>query len=372
MPVKCQTVINLIDQFAPKRLAEDWDNIGLNVGDNTIEITGVFVTLDVNQDTVNEALSMGANFIVAHHPLIFKPVKNIRADQPMGRLLTKIIKNDISVFCVHTNLDSAQDGVNQTLAEIFDLQNVEVLNPDKPEKIFKIVVFVPESHFEVVREAVTKAGAGWIGGYSDCTFSVAGTGTFKPTVGCKPFIGQPGFVENVAEVRLETVVKENQLERVVRAMVKAHPYEEVAYDVYPLANDAGKLGLGRIGFLKKPVKFHYFMDMTKELLKVSTLRYGGDPNSEVQKIAVCGGSGASFMKKAAFFGADVLLTGDIKYHEAQNAIEMDMKFVDAGHYPTENPIVGKLAGFLNQSLVSLGHSLPVYVSTLNKDTFKYY
>jgi dinuclear metal center YbgI/SA1388 family protein len=372
MPVRCQTVINLIDKFAPKNLAEDWDNIGLHVGDPAREINGVLVALDVNLQVVAEAVSLGANMIVAHHPLMSKPIKNIRADLPQGRLLTEIVQKDICVYCAHTNLDSAREGVNQVLAELFQLQEVEVLNPDKGEKLYKLVIFVPVSHAEEVREAMTGAGAGFIGNYSDCTFSIEGTGTFKGAEGCKPFIGQVGILEKANEIRIETVVPEKTLSRVINAMLKAHPYEEVAYDVYALVNQAERLGLGRLGKLAKPKKLGDFMDMIKKELNVSIVRYSGNTGDYVQKVALCGGSGAGFIHKAVFAGVDLFVTGDLKYHEAQEVQALGLAFVDAGHYATENPIVNKLAGFLKEALQAAGNSLPVYVSGTTADAFKYY
>ncbi len=372
MPVKCQTIISLIEKFAPKSLAEEWDNVGLHIGDPSADINGVIVNLDVNDGVVDEARKRGANLIVSHHPLIFKALKNIRADLPHGRLITDIIKSDINVYCAHTNMDSAVEGVNQVLAELLGLKNTEVLNPDKPEKIYKIVVFIPESHADTVREAMTKAGAGWIGNYSDCTFSVNGTGTFKAAAGCNPFIGEIGVLEKAAEVRLETVVRATQINRVVNAMLKAHPYEEVAYDIYPLANSAGELGLGRVGTLEKPVKLVEFMETVKKALNVEAVRYGGDPQAMVEKVAVCGGSGAGLIHKAVYAGADVFVTGDLKYHEAQEAVALGLSFIDAGHYATENPVVAKLACMIEESLTSEGYSIPVYASRNTCDVFRFY
>ncbi len=371
MPVKCQTIINLIEQFAPKKLAEDWDNVGLQIGDPAQETGGVLVTLDVNPKVIEEAESLDVNLVISHHPLIFEPLKGIRADLPLGRMLTDIIRKGIGIYCVHTNLDSAREGVNQVLADLFQLADVEVLNPDKIEKLYKIVVFIPESHTETVREAMTGAGAGWIGNYSDCTFTAHGTGTFKAAEGCNPFLGRVGVIEKAAEVRLETIVQENQAARVIKAMLKAHPYEEVAYDVYLLANPGQKLGIGRIGRLPKPVALRQFIDTVKKMLKVSTVRYGGNPEAQVQKVAVCGGSGGGLIHKAVFAGADVLLTGDLKYHDAQEAVSMGLNFVDAGHYATENPVTDKLARFLDKALAAKNSLIPIYVSQLNSDPFCY-
>jgi len=372
LPVKCQNIINLIERVAPKSLAEDWDNAGLNIGNPAGDINGVLVTLDVNFQTVEEAVALGANLIVCHHPVIFKPLKSIRSDLPQGNLLTELVKRDISVYCAHTNMDSAREGVNQALAELLQLEDIEVLSPSKADGLYKIVVFIPEDHEDAVRDAMTRAGAGWIGNYSDCTFSVHGTGTFKATEGCNPFIGEIGALERAAEVRLETVVREKLADRVIREMIKAHPYEEVAYDLYPLANQQEKLGLGRIGKLPQRVRLRQFMDMVKDRLDVPVLRYGGDPDAEVRKIAVCGGSGASLIHTAVFTGAEVFLTGDLKYHESQEAVNLGLSFVDAGHYATEFPVVRKLSQLLTGMLKEEGVSVPVHVSNSNSDVFRYY
>lgn len=372
MPVKCQTITNLIEKFAPRKLAEDWDNVGLIVGSPVGEISGIMLALDVTQEVVREAAAVGANLIISHHPVLFKPLKNIREDNPQGSLISDIIRNGMHVFCAHTNLDNAAEGVNQILAHKLGLTDIQVLNPDKPEKIYKLAVFVPDSHFDQVRYAITEAGAGWIGKYSDCTFSTPGTGTFKASDICNPFIGKPGVLEKASEIKVETVIKENQIERVVRAMLKAHPYEEVAYDVYPLVNDAGSLGLGRIGRLEKPMVFKEFLDLVKNSLNVSVVRFGGDVSASVKKIAVCGGSGAGLIRKAVFAGADVLVTGDLKYHEAQDALSLGLAFVDAGHYATEAPIITVLDNYLKKSLISEGISVPVYVSGSTKDSFSFY
>lgn len=372
MPVKCQTIINFIEQLAPRSLAEEWDNVGLQIGDRTQEISSILVALDLEPQVVEEALALGTNLIITHHPVIFKPLNNIRADLPQGKMILDIIKNNISVYCAHTNLDSAGQGVNQVLAELLLLKDIKVLNPDKFENLCKLVFYVPDTHLEPVRSAITAAGAGWIGNYSDCTFSVKGTGTFKATQGCSPFIGEVGILEQTSEFRLETIVAEKQVDKVVKAAINAHPYEEVAYDVYPLANRVNQLGLGRVGELPEPVSLEGFMDIVKNSLNISTIKYTGDSKAFVQKIAVCGGSGASFIHKSVFSGVDVLLTGDVKYHEAQEAKALGLNLVDAGHFATEYPIVMKLADMLSNHCSGEGYGIPVYSSKINSDIFNYY
>ena len=372
MPVKCQTIINFIEQLAPRSLAEEWDNVGLQIGDRTQEIRGILVALDLEHQVVEEAVALGANLIITHHPVIFKPLKNIRADLPQGKMVLDIIKNDISVYCAHTNLDSAREGVNQTLAELLQLKNIKVLNPDKFENLCKLVFYVPESHLEPVRSAMTAAGAGWIGNYSDCTFSVQGTGTFKATQGCSPFIGEVGILEQTPEFRLETIVTEKLVNKAVKAAIDAHPYEEVAYDIYPLANQSNLLGSGRVGELSAPVSMKAFMDLVKNSLNISTLKYTGDSQALVHKVAVCGGSGASLIHKSVFSGVDVLLTGDVKYHEAQEAKALGLNLVDAGHYATEYPVVIKLTELLANHCSCEGYGIPAYSTKVNYDIFSYY
>ncbi|GAB4261821.1 Nif3-like dinuclear metal center hexameric protein [Thermincola ferriacetica] len=369
MSVKCQTVINYIEQFAPKHLAEEWDNVGVQVGTTTREVSKVLVTLDVTADVVNEALSMGAEMIVSHHPLIFKPLKNLRFDTSFGALIEKIVLNGLVVYSAHTNLDSAVEGVNAVLAEKLGLQNIEILSPDKEEELVKLVVFIPAGHEDAVREAITKAGAGWIGNYSDCTFQVDGIGTFKPLAGSDPFIGAVGQLEKVEEKRLETILPKQNLNRVLKAMLKAHPYEEVAYDVYPLFNRGKVFGLGRMGVLNEETTLGRFADRVKKTLNVQTVKVVGDLAKTVKKVAVCGGSGASLLHKAFFAGADVLVTGDVKHHEALEAKEMDLHLIDAGHNGTEIVILDQLAAFLKERLVKDG--VEIYVSQVNTDPFMF-
>lgn len=372
MAVKCQTVINLIENFASRKLAEEWDNPGLNIGNPSSEVGAVLIALDVDSEVVKEAIDVGAGLIISHHPLIFKPLKNLREDNPQGRLICEIIRSGINIYCAHTNLDSCREGVNDVLADLLGLQSIEVLNPDKPDIIYKLVVFVPESHTEQVREAITGAGAGWIGNYSDCTFLINGTGTFKATDGCNPFLGKPGLLEKTAEVRLETVIRQNQVNKVIRSMIKAHPYEEVAYDIYPLVNDAGRLGIGRIGTMENAMSFDELLKFVKQTLNIPVLRYGGELDQKVKKIAVCGGSGGSFIHKASFAGADVLLTGDMKYHEAQEALALGLKFIDAGHFATEVPVLTKVHDYLKRTFISEGISIPLFISKTNKDSISYF
>jgi dinuclear metal center YbgI/SA1388 family protein len=346
MSVKCQVIMDAMDKLAPRHLAAEWDNVGLLVGSPAQDIEKIFVTLDVTDLVLAQAAACGANMIISHHPLFFKPLRNLRTDLPQGNLLAAILRQGIAVFAAHTNLDSANGGVNDVLANLLALKNIQRLTTDTTEELFKLVVFVPETHAQIVQDALHKAGAGHIGKYSHCMFITEGTGTFLPLEGTNPFIGQPGKVEHVREVRLETIVPSKFRRRVVHALLKAHPYEEVAYDLYLLSNPGKQYGLGRIGQLEKPVTLRDFAQYVKKRLKTDFVRVAGNSDHLISTAAVCGGSGASLLHKAAFAGADVLITGDIKYHEAQEALSAGISLIDAGHFATEQPVVDVLSEYL--------------------------
>lgn len=348
MSVKCQVIIDALERLAPRRLAEEWDSVGLQIGSPAQEIHGISIALDLNEQALAAAERAGANLIVCHHPLIFKPLKQIRTDRPEGRLVAQLLKRDIAVYVAHTNLDIAQGGVNDVLAARLGLTDVQGLAATGQETLCKIAVFVPQTHWQEVAAAMTKAGAGHIGKYSNCTFRAAGIGTFLPLAGSSPFVGEQGKLEEVEEVRLETVMPETLARRVVRAMLAAHPYEEAAYDLYALQNDGIRHALGRIGCLAQPLSATDFLAQVKEALQLDGLRVAGDCSKPVRKVALCGGSGASLIGKAAFAGADAYITGDVKYHEAQAAEQAGLLLIDAGHFATEWPVAEKLNGYLSE------------------------
>lgn len=371
MAAKVQTIMNMVEQLAPKYIAEEGDNIGLQVGHPAAEVHKILVTLDIDSRVVDEAIREDVDMVVCHHPLIFKPLKNLRFDTPLGRNIAQLIGNSIAVYAAHTNLDSAKDGVNSLLAEKLGLEEVEVLAPSYTEKYCKITVFVPQGHEDQVRDAMAQAGAGWIGNYSHCTFQTAGTGTFKALEGANPFIGQVGELEKAEEFRLETIVPERIVGKVVKAMLKAHPYEEVAYDLYPLLNEGPSLGLGRIGKLPAPVTLGELALQVKATLCLSNVRLGGDLGGKVEKVALCGGSGAFLFHKAAFKGADVLLTGDVKYHDGQDILAQGMSFIDAGHNGTERIIVPVLAKYLREQATAAKLEVEIVESQVNTDPFQF-
>lgn len=325
-------LIERFEEWAPKSLAYENDKIGLLIGTLNKKIKKVMVTLDVLENVADEAAQKQADLIIAHHPVIFHPLKNVRSDEGQGKIVTKCIKHDIAVYAAHTNLDIAEGGVNDMLASQLGLAGTEILQPAVSEPLYKLAVYVPESHLETVRDAIGDAGAGFTGRYSHCTFTSDGEGTFLPGEGTHPFIGTPGRLEKVAERKVETVVPEHLLSAVIEKMIESHPYEEVAYDVYPLKNEGKAYGLGRLARLPEPIAFGDYCLSVKEKLGLGGLRAIGPLNEKVQTIAVSGGDGNSLIPFAKSRGADVLITGDIYYHTAHDALLCGLKVIDAGHH----------------------------------------
>lgn len=369
MSVSCQTVVSIIEKLAPRRIAEDWDNIGLQIGSPAQKVNKIFVSLDINEEVLQEALDFGADMIVLHHTPLFKPLKSIRTDQAGGRLITRIVQNNLALYTAHTNLDAAWGGVNDVLVDLLGLQEVTPLDTTWQQKLYKLVVYVPNNYVEQIHKVLTHAGAGCIGNYSECTFRVEGTGTFLPLPGSTPFLGHQGKLEYAQETRLETIIPEENLSKTLKAVLKAHPYEEVAYDLYALNNEGVKTGLGRVGYLSHPVTLAELIEIIKEKLEITNLRYCGNPEKTINKMALCGGSGMSLLAQAIFCGAQVFLTADIKYHEAQDALTQDIALIDAGHFATERPVIDIVADYLRKEKAL--KNVEVKVSQINTDPFNY-
>lgn len=372
MAEKVQRIINIINQIAPPRLAEDWDNVGLIVGDYAASVEKLMVSLDVTEAVLDEAIQQGVQLIISHHPMIFSELKTIRQDHPTGRLIIKAIQHGIHIFAAHTNLDIAKGGINDILAQRMELTQVKPFVDVTSEALYKIVVFVPGGYEEEVRIALGDAGAGWIGNYSHCAFQTAGTGTFKPLAGTKPFIGHEGELEKVKELRVETIVPASRLQRVIKAMLKVHPYEEVAYDIYPLNNQGEETGLGRIGYLASPMPLREVLDKVKNVLDLPHVSYIGDLERPITKVALMGGSGGSYIKKAVFQGADLYLTSDIKFHDGQLAESLGLALIDAGHYGTEVVVVPYLFQVLQEEITRESLAVELVQSTVKTDPMHLY
>ncbi|GGA68522.1 Nif3-like dinuclear metal center hexameric protein [Ornithinibacillus halotolerans] len=359
-------VFKLIEAWAPKNLAYDWDNVGLQIGSHNQPVRKIMVTLDVIESVVDEAIENKVDLIIAHHPLLFKPLNQLNLDTWKGRIIHKLIANNITVYAAHTNLDIADGGVNDMLCEVLGINNKEILKTEGEKFLYKLAVYVPETHLNQVVDALSKEGAGHLGNYSHCTFQTKGTGTFMPLADAEPFIGKQNELEKVKEVKVETIVKESILPNVIDSVIAAHPYEEVAYDVYPLKMDGEKLGIGRIGTINEEMSLDSFVDHVKNSLGLSHVKVSGNLSKRINRVAVLGGSGEKYIYHALRQKADVLITGDMTFHFAQEAIELGLAVIDAGHYIEQIMKTGTQK-YLQDKLTNVD----IIISETNTDPFQY-
>lgn len=368
MFAKGQTVVQLMEELAPKHYAIPDDTIGLQLGTLQKEIKKVMIALDVVEEVIEEAISEKVDLIIAHHAIIYRPLQHLQTDSPAGKLYEKLIKHNIAVYIAHTNLDVADGGINDMMAEALKLQGLSTLEDVHTEALSKLVVYVPEDHHEKVLHALFAAGAGWIGQYSRCSFNIPGTGTFQPQEGSSPYIGKQGRFERVHEIRIETIVPQSIRRKVIQAMLKAHPYEEVAYDLYPLDTKGRAFGLGRVGLLSETISLRRLAEQVKNAFDVPTLRMVGDPQRQVMKVAVLGGSGSRYIKHAIFAGADVLITGDIDYHSAHDALAAGLAIIDPGHN-VEKIMKRNVASYLLSKLQENKYTTEVIPSEVDTEPF---
>ncbi|MCL6588407.1 MAG: Nif3-like dinuclear metal center hexameric protein [Firmicutes bacterium] len=335
-----QQLLEAIDSLAPWDLADSWDQAGLQVGSRNQTVKRVLVAVDLNQETLNEAIQFQADGLVVHHPLLFKPITQIDYDTPTGRFLQALIQNHLFLVAAHTNVDRALGGLNQELAALFSLKEIEILEPDPPEDC-KIVVFTPEDYVERVRRAMAEAGAGVIGNYRDCSFELQGKGTFTPGAGAQPFIGKPGNLETVSEIRLEIISRQRRLPQVIKALMASHPYEEPAFDIYPLLNKPGH-GLGVAGQLPQKMTLRELCGIVAGKLQAKSIRVLGAPESQVGRLAICSGNGGGLIPSVVKKGAEVYLTGELNYHGFLLAKESGLAVIEAGHWTTEKGFISLL------------------------------
>lgn len=347
------------EAVAPPSIAWKGDNIGLLIGRPERSVTNVLVALDLTDAVIAEAVTKKANFIVTHHPAVFHPLKSVTTGTATGAMALTLIERNIAVYAAHTNLDSVKWGVNFTLAATLGLKDVKILSPIEGS-LQSVTVFVPSAHADKVAESMHAAGAGMFEKYDTCSFRSEGTGTFRGGNGAEPFIGTVGKVERVPEVRLEMLAEQWKVRGVIAAMVKAHPYEEVAYNITPLANKNTEYGLGAIGVLPRPMERTRFLSLIKKRLQTSALRFTG-PDRPVQRVAVCGGSGSEFIREALAQGADAMVTADCKYHTFQE-FEHSLLLVDAGHYETEVGVLPVLAEAIRTIMTAERHRGKVFIT----------
>lgn len=346
--MKVSTLVDFFDRLYPFALAEEWDNVGLIVGDSKADVSGVLFCLDATHDVLDEAIANGCNVLVTHHPLIFRAVKRVNAAELQGGLIAKALQHGISVISLHTNLDSAIGGLNDTLCEILQLTEVKPLVDSGRERFYKLAVFVPADHADKVRQAMAAQGAGVIGDYEECSFSTPGEGTFRGVEGrANPFVGQAGTLEKAPELRMEVLLRREIAGRVIGAMIDAHPYEEVAYDLYPLHNKEKGTGLARIGKLAQPEPFQAFIKRVADQ-GILVTRVLGDAGKSIRKVALCSGAGADFLPNAISAGADVYVTAEIKHHLGLAAAHKGMALIETDHYTLEQKHWPKLAALLSE------------------------
>lgn len=368
MKIPCLAdVIGLLNRLCPPDLAEDWDNVGVQVGDPKAKIDKILVCLDAEETALKEAQRYNAQLIISHHPLIFKPLKRLTPIDLTGRIMFQAIKKEIAIVSAHTNLDRAADGLNDWLAARLSVGDAVPLEQPASDQFYKLVVYIPVGHEAEVRDAIFAAGGGHIGGYDHCSFNSRGLGTFRPGEGTQPFIGTQGALESTEEVRFETIVLVTIAGKVVARMLKAHPYEEVAYDLIPLANGRTEVGLGRIGSLPEAVSLRQFAEHVKQVFGLPGVKLVGDLNRSVSRIAVCGGTGMSLLGAALRQGADCLVTGDIKYHEAQRARSEGIALIDAGHFATEQIMVAELSQRLRRVFAEKNMTVDVIEMAAEED-----
>ncbi len=334
MSLTISAVIKKLEEWFPKKLAYDKDPIGLHIGNVNRPLTTALVTLDVTLAVVEEAIEKGSNLIIAHHPFIYRPLATVNTNTPKGKIIELCIKHDICVYCMHTNFDIATNGMNDCLAHALGLKNIKPLIPTKREEYVKLIVYVPQTHVEKVRQAMGDLGVGQIGNYSHCTFVSEGIGSFKPLTNSNPFIGEVNQLEHVNESKIEGVVQASEVQSVISKIKEVHPYEEMAYDVYPLqvTMPGAQYGLGRVGNISEPLEAAAYIKQVKQALNISNARFVGNLNKKIKTVAVIGGSGSSYFGPVKARKVDLFITGDVGFHDAQDAQDMGLNVLDVGHH----------------------------------------
>jgi dinuclear metal center YbgI/SA1388 family protein len=331
--LKIKDITSCIEAIAPLSYAEDFDNVGLLVGDYNTSVSGVLVTLDTLENVVDEAIEKNCNLIVSFHPIIFSGLKKLNGKNYVERVILKAIKNDIAIYAIHTALDNTFYGVNAKICDVLDLQNKKVLIPKK-ETIKKLTTYVPNESTEKVRFALFKAGAGNIGNYDSCSFNSEGYGTYRGNENSNPTIGEKGKLHTENETFLSVIFEKHLEQNILSALFKSHPYEEVAYDIVTLNNIHQEIGIGMIGELKEEKEALEFLKFVKKTMKCGGIRHSKIIDKPIKKVAVLGGSGSFAIENALKAGADIYITSDIKYHEFYKA-ENKLIIADIGHYESE-------------------------------------
>lgn len=358
--MKVKELLSFIEQLYPLVFQESYDNSGSQISFSENEITGVLLCLDVTEAVIAEAIKNKCNLILSHHPILFKSVKSISSQTSKGKIIIEAIQNNISLYAIHTNFDASIDGTNKILADLLQLKNTEILDPIH-HQLKKVVTYVPVEHVTKIRDALFMAGAGKIGNYDSCSYNIEGYGTFKANESCNPFVGNIGEVHIEKETRIETIFPAYLQNKIIKTLIENHPYEEVAYDIYLLENTYSRVGIGMIGYLQDPISSSAFLQFVKRSVGSKVLRYNKSEKDIIQKVALCSGSGASYIPIAIKNNADAFITADLKYHDFTDC-PSNMLLIDAGHFETEIHFVKKIFEIITKKNTNFAVRLSEYCS----------
>jgi len=362
-------IINAMETIAPSNLAEEWDNIGLQVGQKNWPVKNVWVSLDPTLDVVTCACQNDADLLITHHPLIFKPLHSVDFSTSTGSIIRMAAQHKMAIFSSHTNLDIVTQGLNDVLAEAIGLTKPKVLGKPIEDENIKLVIYVPEGYEKKMLDAIFQTKAGKIDEYSACTFRNKGEGTFRPGSMTTPFMGKTGEVNSAKEIRIETVVQKNDLSDVIEFVRSHHPYETMAYDVYPLTNHKNRNGIGRIGELEEKTNLKSLALNIKQKLRLKYVKISGNHKLTVARAAVCTGSGSGMMKYFLPSGAQAYISGDLRYHDAKDAQAANLGIIDIGHFASEHLIVEVIAKRLEKILSEAGKNIKIETYRLEEDPF---
>ncbi len=348
--MKIATIISYLETLAPPSHAEDFDNVGLLVGNAQNEVTQVLVTLDTLEDTVEEAIEKNCNLIVSFHPIIFKGLKSITGKNYVERVVLKAIKNDIAIYALHTALDNQLKGVSGKMAAMLGLTKTKIL-VHKPRMIKKLTTYVPNDHAEALRQALFQAGAGQIGNYENCSFNIGGIGTYLPNENANPYIGSIGNLQVESETKITVSFEKNHESKILKALFKVHPYEEIAYELVTLDNKHQGIGLGVYGVFPEPIPEKRFLSLLKTTFHTTNIRHSKRLQKPIKKVALLGGSGSFALSKAIQIGADAFVSADFKYHDFFGA-ENRILIADIGHYESEQFTKNLIVDYLTKKFTN--------------------
>lgn len=364
-------IIHRIEQFAPKHLAESWDPIGLSFGSEEREVSRMLVALDLDANTLKEAQDKGIDLIFTHHPSIFNSLKTLNEEDARRREYIELIRANIALYSAHTNIDAAENGMNDWLAEALNLTQLEVIDKSHENELKLLVLYTPLDKAEEMRQALYAVGAGQVGDYKDVSYTSMGTGYFTPEKAANPTIGKKNQAEHVEEERAEILFPSPLLGKVIQTIYENHPYEEPVYHVLDIGKKGKTYGIGRIGHLEHEQAFEEMIEKVKDAFNLQDIRYANMPlDKPIKKVAILGGSGESYYKKALEKGADLYITGDISYHGAQDMIREDLAFIDVGHF-VENIFVEKMTALLNSWNEEENWNIEVIPAETQKDVFQF-